>query len=182
MTCSIEGLEASASCAQRHCHISASPHQWPTQEPRHVNHKLTDPRCRPKGTRQPFSAPGHMQITGFVSLNKSRRTNCICETVKQEEAWQETHLFPRICNVQEIRNERFWTHIKPINCSNKDIPSSPSKMWVMQTFAPVYGMIIIYAISQAAHARLCLFCVAQALQPWNLRGRKEPVSCGQKAF
>ncbi len=32
------------------------------------------------------------------------------------------------------------------------IPYAPSKMWVMQTFAPVYGVIIIYATSRAALA------------------------------
>lgn len=40
---------------------------------------------------------------------------------------------------------RGFKHINPIKGSDKPIPSSPLKMWVMRTLAAVYGMIIIYA-------------------------------------
>lgn len=52
----------------------------------------------------------------------------------------------------------------------------------MQTFQPVYGIIIIYATSEAVVTD-CVSIVQPALvHRQTLRRRKEPVSCGQKAF
>lgn len=80
---------------------------------------------------------------------------------------------------EEGKSKRFM-HINQINRSNKEIPSR-AKMWVIQTFAAVYD----YNLRQLLNStrRLCPFCTVPALQPRNLCGRrKEPVSCGQKAF
>ncbi len=166
MTCTIGGLESSTLCAWRLCHVSASPHQWPAQELCPVNHKLTDQGCMPKGTRQPFSGPGHLRITGFVHLwMRHGRTYVYVKLFNKRKLDRETCRAKWICSPGCVMCRRWkmkgFTHINPINCSNKEIPSSPSQMWVMQTFAAVYGTIIIYSTSKAALADCLSFVQPQ---------------------
>lgn len=86
-----------------------------------------------------------------ASLNRCWRTCVYMKLFKKRKLDREACRAKLICSPGCVMCRRWkmkgFTHINPINCSNKEILSSPSQMWVMQTFAPVYGMIIIYATS-----------------------------------
>lgn len=145
MTRTIGGLDVSTLCAQRHCHDFASPHQWPTQEPCHVNHNVTDACCRPKGTKQPFSGQSTCELWEFVHVKE--HTVYVKLFNKTSDIFRDLVCFQGCVACKRKAKRRNFTHINPIKSPNKEIPSSPSKIWAMQTFAPVYGMIIIYATS-----------------------------------
>lgn len=95
MTCTTEG------------HVPASPHQWPIQKPCQINHKLTDPSCGPKGqgglslVQNTCELQDLYMYSGCVyvkPLNKRKPDREACRT--------KSHLFPRMCNVQQMKNQK----------------------------------------------------------------------------
>lgn len=125
VTCTLWYLKTRTLYAQRRCHVSASSHQWPTQEPCCVT-------CLPlhaRGDKATFCC--------------SRKLAKYLWNYVQENT---TSVFVREAKGKE--NLRFM-EINPTRSSiKKQILPSLSEMSVLQTFEPVYAVIIIYATSE----------------------------------
>lgn len=143
--------------ARRRCHVSASSHQWPTQEPCHVRCVL-------------LHARGDKASSLLSLIRKSGRrlttTHTTCVLSDRQKGRKIKDLWIEIqSTVQTKQNSSFalWN-------------ASAADLWTS-----LYWKYNLCHLWSEGH-KLGLYCSAANLCCWNLRGRKEPVSRAQKAF
>lgn len=97
VTCTLWYLKTRTLHARRRCHVSASSHQWPTQEPCHVT-------CTPEVTRPPSVAPGNKWSVSEIMSKKILQV--FCQTGKREGKFKVCGYKPN----SQLKQNKFLLH------------------------------------------------------------------------